>query len=57
MFSYKKMYLELFNAMTDAINTLQEAQRSVENTYIESLQELELVQPQAEDEDSAHIDT
>ena len=50
--SYKKMYLELFNAVTDAIETLQEAQRSVENIYMGSLQGLELVFPHDEDSDS-----
>lgn len=32
---YKKMYFTLFNAVTTAINQLQEAQRKGEDTYIE----------------------
>ena len=34
MTDYKKMYLRLFNAMTDAIRTLQEAQLDAEEMYI-----------------------
>ena len=33
---YKKMYFELFNAVTTAIDRLQAAQCNGENTYIES---------------------
>ncbi|MCL2579313.1 MAG: hypothetical protein FWE32_04705 [Oscillospiraceae bacterium] len=32
--SYKKMYFELFNAMTDAILALQKAQQAGEEAYI-----------------------
>lgn len=31
---YKAMYLDLFNAVTDAIEMLGEAQRKAEETYI-----------------------
>ena len=34
MDKYKKMYLVLFNAITDAIKILQEAQQKVEEMYI-----------------------
>ena len=33
---YKTMYLDLFNAVTDAIETLCEAQKKAEETFIES---------------------
>lgn len=33
---YKKMYLELFNAVTDAIEKLQEVQKKTEQMYIEA---------------------
>ena len=33
---YKTMYYTLFNAMTDAVQILQEAQRETEEMYIES---------------------
>ena len=33
---YKKMYIALFNAVTTAIETLQDAQRKGEDTFIES---------------------
>ena len=33
---YKEMYLKLFNAMSDAIEKLQEAQKEVEKMYIEA---------------------
>ncbi len=32
---YKKMYLGLFNAVTTAINTLQEAQQQGEESYLQ----------------------
>lgn len=31
---YKEMYHKLFNSVTDAINTLQEAQRQTEEMYM-----------------------
>ena len=34
MNNYKEMYLILFNAITDAIKILQEAQQKVEEIYI-----------------------
>ena len=34
MDKYKEMYLVLFNAITDAIKILQEAQQKVEEMYI-----------------------
>lgn len=34
MADYQKMYTTLFNAMTDAISTLQEAQKKTEEMYI-----------------------
>ncbi|MCL2409072.1 MAG: hypothetical protein FWC96_05585 [Oscillospiraceae bacterium] len=34
MADYKEMYLELFRAVTDAINLLQKAQQKAEETYI-----------------------
>ena len=33
---YEKMYKTLFNAVTDAINILQEAQEKTEEQYIEA---------------------
>lgn len=36
MADYKKMYLTLFNATTDAIIRLQEAQQKTEELYIQS---------------------
>ncbi len=33
---YKTMYLKLFNAITDAVEILQDAQRKTEDIYIES---------------------
>ena len=33
---YQKMYFALFNAVTTAIDQLQDAQRNGEDTYIES---------------------
>jgi hypothetical protein len=36
MADYKKMYLELFNNLTDAIELLKDAQRRAEEIYIES---------------------
>ena len=57
MSSYKKMYLELFNAITDAIEILQGVQLSVEEIHMGSLQELELVRPHTEDEDATPGDT
>ena len=35
MKNYKKMYLILFNAITDAIKILQEAQKKTEEIYME----------------------
>ena len=35
-YDYKKMYHDLFNAMTTAISILQEAQKEVEESYISS---------------------
>ena len=37
--NYKKMYLELFNAVTDAITQLQEVQKKTEKMYIEAEKE------------------
>ncbi|MDR0916402.1 MAG: hypothetical protein LBN02_04350 [Oscillospiraceae bacterium] len=34
MSDYKSMYLTLFNRVTDAIETLQQAQRAAEELYI-----------------------
>ena len=34
--NYKEMYHDLFNAMTDAINILQQAQIDVEEKYLDS---------------------
>ena len=34
MADYEKMYKELFNAITDAIRLLQQAQQEVEEMYI-----------------------
>ena len=36
MADYKKMYFALFNAVTAAINDLQDAQRNGESEYIET---------------------
>ncbi|AFM01654.1 MULTISPECIES: hypothetical protein [Desulfitobacterium] len=36
MADYKKMYFALFNAVTTAINHLQDAQRDGESEYIET---------------------
>ena len=36
MADYKKMYLELFNSITDAIEILKEAQTKTEELYINS---------------------
>ncbi|MHB8074225.1 hypothetical protein [Desulfosporosinus fructosivorans] len=36
MVDYKKMYYALFNAVTTAINDLQDAQRDGESEYIET---------------------
>ena len=33
---YKTMYAKLFNAITDAVDILQQAQRDTEEIYIES---------------------
>jgi len=33
---FRKMYLHLFNRVTDAVSLLQEAQREGEDTYTES---------------------
>ena len=38
---YKKMYQDLFNSVTDAIELLQEAQKKAEEKYIESSEERE----------------
>ena len=35
MVNYKKLYLRLFNAITDAIEILQKAQIDAEDAYIE----------------------
>jgi len=35
---YKKMYTTLFNAMTDSIRLMQDAQREAEEIYIEDEQ-------------------
>lgn len=34
--NYKKMYFDLFNAVTDSIHALQKAQQNGESSYIES---------------------
>lgn len=34
--SYKKMYIDLFNSVTDAIEILQKAQQVGEKAYVES---------------------
>ena len=34
--NYKKMYLELFNTVTDIIEQLQEVQKKTEQMYIEA---------------------
>ena len=34
--NFKKMYFNLFNRITDAINVLQAAQQEAENEYIEN---------------------
>lgn len=36
MIDYKGMYIELFNAITDAINILQKAQQETEELFITS---------------------
>lgn len=36
MTDYKKMYLELFNGVSEAIDILQKTQQKTENIYIES---------------------
>jgi hypothetical protein len=36
MADYKKMYATLFNAQTDAITLLQQAQRTTEEMYMEA---------------------
>ena len=36
MADYKKMYIDLFNSVTDAINILQEAQERAEEKFVES---------------------
>lgn len=38
---YQKMYLGLFNAVTDAIELLQKAQQQAEETYISEGEEAE----------------
>ena len=38
---YKSMYFSLFNRVTDAIALLQEAQREMENMYLESADDAE----------------
>jgi len=42
---FMKMYLKLFNYISDAIDLLQEAQRNAEDMYVESPD----IQPQQED--------
>ena len=37
---YKSMYFQLFNRVSDAIDTLQKAQLDAEETYIDNLEEL-----------------
>lgn len=36
MADYKKMYLDLFNSVTDAIHNLQKAQQRAEEAYMQS---------------------
>ena len=36
MADYKKMYIDLFNSVTDAIKILQEAQEKAEEKFVES---------------------
>lgn len=43
---YKKMYFRLFNAITDAINQLENAQKRGEEAYIESNEESLVILPE-----------
>lgn len=40
MSDYKKIYYKLFNAMTDAIQILQQAQQTTEELYISRLKNI-----------------
>lgn len=39
MVEYEKMYYQLFNAVTNAVHILQEAQRQMEENFIESMED------------------
>lgn len=54
MADYKKMYLTLFHATTDAISRLQEAQQKAEELYIQS-GETQLTALRAEQEAAATV--
>ncbi len=42
---YKKMYFMLFNAQTDAIGILRQAQRMTEELYLKDKPEVRLLRP------------
>jgi len=50
--SYKKMYIDLFNSVTDAISILQKAQQAWEKAYMESGEPpLDLIRPEAQSDE------
>ena len=52
MTNYKKMYFTLFNAVTTAIDQLQNAQRKGEDTYIQSMSMPPVTMPKLEEKKS-----
>lgn len=48
---YKKAYRDLFNEITKAIELLQQAQQKTEDQFIETEENLVLLQNQKDDED------
>ena len=50
--NYEQMYRELFNAITEAITILQDAQQSTEETYISNRDPIIQVLPRREDNKS-----
>ena len=54
MSDYAKMYHKLFNAMTDAIEVLQQAQRETEDMYVSAKEpEIHLLHSEDEAEDDS----
>ncbi len=52
MANYPAMYRKLFNAQTDAIRIMQEAQQETENMYIEAPEpDIHVFEPKAPDSD------